>query len=132
MSQPAAPAQAKKLTPAQEEELKQFTDRTCMLPSIVRDGIVDEVGQLLKDDPEINEIWEHLRNDDILYSIELRSGGCFVHNKKFRANMLVKDPRPAYNMYMRHWIGAEMFVSYPAQYEKLPESFKKGLPPDIA
>lgn len=108
------------LTLQEAQALDQFIKQTVLLPRLIIDNASEVACQYLKDDPLLEHVYEKLRSDVVARRIEEKTANAYLNDKKFKKAVLVKDARPAYNQYVRQWVGVIIKESYPAQFEKLP------------
>lgn len=113
---------------ATDKQLETFIQKTSLIPVIVLDGIVSELAVFLKDDGQVETLYETLRNEETAGYIEGRSALVFENNAEFRKALKARDPRPFYYGFVRHWIAGVVKVKFPALFSKLPTSFAMGAP----
>lgn len=119
--------------------LDTFMDATSLVPAVVLSGVVDELVefQVATGVPQTltNEIYEYLNSDNFITTVETRSAGAFARNSEFRRLMLMKDPRPAYKSFIRHWVAGAVYTDFAVKkgmHMLYPPSFANGAAADIA
>lgn len=113
---------------ATDEQLRTFIQKTSLTPVIVLDGIASELATYLKDEGQVQTLYETLRNDETASYIEGRSALVFQNNAAFRKALRVRDPRPFYYSFVRHWLAGVVQAKFPAIFAKLPSNFSMGAP----
>ena len=113
---------------ATPEQVESFINKTSIIPVIVLDSVAGEIAIHLKDEAQVNFLYETLRNDESVAYIEGRSALVFEGNPQFRKGMRAKDPRPFYYGFVRHWVAGLVKVKFPLLFGKLPGSFAMGSP----
>lgn len=112
---------------ASPEQVEFFVLKTSIIPVIVLDSVVGELAVHLKDEEQVNLLYETLRNDENVGYIEGRSALVFENNPDFRKSMRTKDPRPFYYGFVRHCVAGLVKLHFPALFNKLPSSFSMGV-----
>lgn len=113
---------------AEPNTIDIFVEKTNLIPAIVLDGVAGEICNFLDADPAVNQIYETLRNEDTLKAIEDKTAHAFANSAGFKKTVSVADPRPGYYSFMRHWLSGVLKEQFPAQYQKLPGTFRNGQP----
>ena len=117
-----------KIWKATDKQLETFIEKTSLIPVIVLDGVVSELADFLKEEGQVDVLYEMLRNDETASYIEGRSALVYENNAEFRKALKARDPRPFYYSFVRHWISGVVKVKFPALFSKLPRSFAMGAP----
>lgn len=106
------------------DELQAFVRATRLNPAAVRDQVIDEIGEILKADPEQGAVRQFLASAKILSMVQERSAGSYADHAPFRQLMDGAGGEAGYLAYMRIWLGGELFFSCPHQFDKLPGNYR--------
>lgn len=117
------------MTAMTDEVLETFGNETGLAHAVVLDSVgLEVVGYFERDPVAAERVYEYLRSDEALAAIEARIAGAYGGNASFRRALSVKDPRPVFYSFMRHWVSALLRVREPAVFWRLPDGFRAGEP----